>query len=593
MKAAAGLLRPFVRPYVRTLLVAFAAMAGEVGAAILGPVPFQRIVDIVVKAGKVTARPGVQLQISATTIEQVGLLAGAYVAIALLNGLCTYADVRSTARVALRTSTDLRRALFDHVQRLSLSFHHDRDTRLGELQTRLSADVSNVQDLIASQLSVAVTNTGTAALMITLLTVLDRRLGLIVLTASFPLYFIARHYRGRVRQAVKEARRQEGRVTALLSETLSVARLVQVLGREDHELDRVRSATAHGLNYNLRAADLQARVDPLLMVSTYFLTALVLLVAAVLALQHTLSVGQLTLVLSYTRGTYGAIRSLAKMPVQAQKGIVAAERLAELFARETGVREPAHPQALKFGPAGVSFEDVTFGYVADRPVLRGITWRVPPGATVALVGATGSGKSTMLSLIPRLYDPWSGTVRLGGVDVSQVRLAELRGQVSLVLQESLLFRDTVYNNIAYGRPDASDAEILAAAEVAGVLTFTEELEDGLDTIISERGSTLSGGQKQCVAIARAFLRDAPVVLMDEPTSNLDAATEKLVVDGMRNLVAGRTSIIIAHRFTTIRHADLVAVLQDGRLVQYGTPDQLMKERGLFASLAKMQGVRLK
>jgi ATP-binding cassette, subfamily B, bacterial len=368
---------------------------------------------------------------------------------------------------------------------------------------------------------------------------------------------------------------------------------VQVLGREDHELDRMKSATARGLSFNLRVADLQARVDPLLTVSTSLLTALVLLVAAVMVLQHTLSVGQLTLVLAYTRGTYAAIRQLAKMPVQAQKSAVAAERLAETFARETMVREPAHPKPLPWGPLSISFENVTFGYTMKRPVLKEITWQVPTGATVALVGATGTGKTTLLSLIPRLYDPWTGVVRLGGVDVSQVSLAELRRRVSLVLQESLLFRDTVYNNIAYGRPEASETDVLAAADVAGVFRFIDQLEDGFDTVISERGSTLSGGQKQCVAIARALLRNAPVVLMDEPTSNLDAATEKLVIEGMRRLMAGRTSIVIAHRFTTIQHADLVGVLQGGRLVQTGTPEQLMAQGGLFASLAEMQKVRLR
>jgi ATP-binding cassette subfamily B protein/subfamily B ATP-binding cassette protein MsbA len=222
-------------------------------------------------------------------------------------------------------------------------------------------------------------------------------------------------------------------------------------------------------------------------------------------------------------------------------------------------------------------------------VIEDLTWRIPAGTTAALVGPTGVGKTTLLSLLPRLYDPWQGCVRLGGVDTAQVSLQELRASVTLVLQESLLFRDTVWNNVAYGRPDASSEEILAAAVTAGVGTFVDQLEDGYQTVVSERGATLSGGQKQCVAIARALLRDAPVVIMDEPTSSLDSVTEHLVIQGLDRLVSDRTAIIIAHRFSTIQSATRVAVMEGGRIVQEGPPSELLAQPGLYARLSSYQG----
>ena len=243
------------------------------------------------------------------------------------------------------------------------------------------------------------------------------------------------------------------------------------------------------------------------------------------------------------------------------------------------------------GPLSVEFDSVTFGYAVGRPVLKDFSWRIEPGTLVALVGPTGAGKSTALALIPRLYDVWDGAIKLGGQDVREVSVADLRASVTLVLQESLLFRNTIWNNIAYGRPDAARDEVMAAAEAAGVLSFVDELDDGLETVVSERGSTLSGGQKQCVALARAMLRKAPIVIMDEPTSSMDAATEELVIRGIGRLIEGRTAIVIAHRISTIRNADLVAVMEDGRLTEVGHPAQLLGKGGLFAKMSRPAGQR--
>ena len=588
MKTAVRLLRPYLGAHRSRRALALAAMIGEIATALLMPVPIQRAIDLLVSAFRHAGSHARTATLSPSQYEQLILLTVALLVIALLDALFTYLDSSNSARVGQTVVTDLRRALYNHIQRLSLSFHHSTETRGGDLQLRLSGDVANLQVLISTVAGSFVTNAGTAVFMLGALLLLDRRLGAIVIAGSIPVYLLSRHYRIKIRTAVRAARKQDGRVSAMLAETLSAAPLVQVLGREEHEAERLVDATEEGLSYGIQASEAQARVQPAVTLVTSAVTALTLLVAALLVIRGSLSIGLLTLALAYTRGTFSSMRQLAKLPIQVQRAAVSAERLAEVFGFAADVRDPVRPRPIPPGPLSVEFDSVTFGYTPGRPVLKDFSWLVEPGSVVALVGPTGAGKSSALALVPRLYDVWEGAVRLGGRDVRDVRMADLRSSVTLVLQESLLFRNTVWNNIAYGRPDAAKDDIMAAAEAAGVLTFVDELKGGFETIVSERGSTLSGGQKQCIALARAMLRRAPVVIMDEPTSSMDAATEQLVIRGIGSLIEGRTAVVIAHRLSTIRGADVVAVMEDGRLVQFGPPAQLLKQQGLFAYLSHIQ-----
>lgn len=581
--AAIRLLLPYLRPFRGALALAVAAMLGEIVTAILAPVPVRLIFDHIIKP--IRGKVRLDIHLHRQDLEQLLIFAALVIVIALVDALVSYVDLRQTARVAQRAVTDLRRSVFAHLQRLSLAFHHDQDTRVGDLQLRLSGDVQALQDLVGSSLSNVVTNGGTAIAMLVLLLLVERRIGLLVLAASVLVYLLARQYRRRSRQVAREARKQEGRISAIVVETLGATRLVQAFGREERESRRLHEETEVALNYGLRAAEYQARVQPLTTLATALATAAVLLLGAILTMQQVITVGALTMVLAYTRTTFNALKQLAKLSTQTQKATVGAERIREIMASQRSITEPSHPRPLPAGPIAISFEQVSFGYTPGRPVIRGVTVEVPAGATAALVGPTGAGKSTLLSLVPRFYDVESGGVKLGGIDVRQLSLRELRSTVTLVLQETLLFRDTLWNNIAYGRPDASPAEILAAADAAGVTTFVDQLDDGFQAMVSERGTTLSGGQKQCVAIARALLRDTPVVLMDEPTSNLDAVTEALVIRGVERLMQGRTAIIIAHRIRTIERVDLVAVMDQGRVVELGSPDELHRDDGLYRALA--------
>lgn len=588
-----GILR-LVAPYLsfhwRGIALAVPAIAVDIATALAAPIPVQLAVDRVVRRGA-HHRP-VAPTISWASLEHLVPYAVVLVLIALASGASGYLHQRQTARLAQKVTSDLRRDLFSHLQRLSLSFHHGADTRAGELQLRLSGDLQVLQDLLATGVSSAVANWTTALGMLALLFWVDRSIGLALCVAAVPIFLLARHYRIRIKQATRLARREEGRVTALVAELLSSAKLVQAFGREEYESVHLQEEVAAGFDYGIKAAEYQARVQLLVTVAISAVAAVAFLLGAIRALDGAITVGQLTLVIAYSRGALGSLRAAAKLPAQTQKAAVAAERLGDLLTRQPTVREPRRPRPLPRPPYSITFERVTFGYVEGRPVINDLTWHVPEGSAVAVVGATGAGKSTLMALVSRFYDPWQGTVRLGGVDLREVSRRDLRSQLTLVLQESLLLRDTVWNNIAYGIPGASRAKVLRAAELAGVTTFVGNLDDGFNTVVSERGATLSGGQKQCIAIARALLRDTPVVLMDEPTSSLDAATERLVVHGLSLLMAGRTAIIISHQFRTVGHVDQAAVIEGGRLVEAGPPASLLSAGGSFARLAALQDFSL-
>jgi ATP-binding cassette, subfamily B, bacterial len=303
-----------------------------------------------------------------------------------------------------------------------------------------------------------------------------------------------------------------------------------------------------------------------------------------------LTPGELLVLLAYVRMTQSPIRQLAKLSYSTSKAGASLERIREVLNIEPTVVQRPGATALVIGsPAAVAFRDVTFGYTTGRPVLHDIFLEASPGQLVALVGATGSGKSTLVSLLPRFYDPWSGSVLINGQDVRDFTLSSLRANVAVVLQDSLIFRTTVLDNIAYGRPDAPRGDIIAAAEAAGVSAIAARLEDGYDTVVSERGASLSGGEKQCIGIARAMLKDAPIVVLDEPTSAMDAHTERLVMSGVERLLQERTGLIIAHRLPTVMKADLVAVLDAGRVAELGEPAALLSDpSSRFAALARAQ-----
>jgi ATP-binding cassette subfamily B protein/subfamily B ATP-binding cassette protein MsbA len=573
------------------LWLALAAMVGETITTLLAPWPLKFVFDkVLLVHSHHHGDAHLRLSLGHSQWVFLAVITGVAVLIAVADALFSYFDTQLSEIASQKAVYELRRALFGHLQRLSVAYHHSPDTRLGDLLSRLSGDIGALQDLAASGVSNIVTNGLTLLCMVGVLFWLDWPMALAAVVLTVPTALYARRNTIVMRQAMRTARRQEGRVSAVLQESLSYVKLVQAYGREEHESGRLTEASDRSLSANIRAATLLARLTP----SVSFMSAAGYSLLVVLGVDRVvtghLTPGELLVLLSYARSTQSPIRQLAKLSYSVSKAGASLERIREVLSVEpTVIERPGAASLAIDSPASVSFRNVSFGYSTNRPVLNDVSLEASAGQLVALVGATGSGKSSLLSLVPRFYDPWTGAVLINGRDVRDFTLASLRANVAVVLQDSLIFRTTVLENIAYGRPDAPHAEIIAAAEEAGVSIIAARLEDGYDTVVSERGASLSGGEKQCIGIARAMLKDAPIVILDEPTSAMDAHTERLVMEGVERLLRGRTGFIIAHRLSTVMTADLVAVLDGGRIVESGDPATLLKDPSTrFAGLARAQ-----
>jgi ATP-binding cassette subfamily B protein/subfamily B ATP-binding cassette protein MsbA len=581
---------PYLRPYRRTLMLASAAMVGEIVTALLAPWPLKVVFDRVLLVQHTHGQAHVRVSLGHEQWVLLAIITAIAIVIAVADALLTYFDSQLSEVASQKAVFELRRAVFAHLQRLSVAYHHSTETRLGDLLSRLSGDIGALQDLAASGVSNVVTNGLTLIFMAAVILWLDWPMGLAAIALTLPMALYARRNTIIMRQAMRAARRQEGQVSAVIQESLSSVKLVQAYGREEHESSRLTEASDRSLSANIHAATLLARLTPTVSFLSAVGYALLIALGVDRVVTGHLTPGELLVLLAYVRSTQSPIRQLSKLSYSISKAGASLERIREVLGVEPTVGERPHAAALVISsPAAVSFRDVTFGYASGRPVLHGVSVEALPGQLVALVGATGSGKSTLLSLLPRFYDPWGGAVLINGQDVRDFTLASLRANVAVVLQDSLIFRTTVLDNIAYGRPDAPRADIIAAAEGAGVSLIAARLEDGYDTVVSERGASLSGGEKQCIGLARAMLKDAPIVVLDEPTSAMDTHTERLVMAGVEQLLKGRTGFIIAHRLSTVMKADLVAVLDGGRLAEVGNPGALLGDpSSRFAALAHAQ-----
>jgi ATP-binding cassette subfamily B protein/subfamily B ATP-binding cassette protein MsbA len=582
-------LAPYLRRQRRLLIIALAAMAGEVVTGLLTPWPLKFLFDNVLFT-HVGGKSRVRTSLGGHEITVLLIICAAGLIIALIDSGVTYVDDRTTTVAAQRSVDELRRSLFAHLQRLSLSFHASVETQLGDLLSRLNGDIQALQDLAATGISNVVTNGLGIITAIGVMLLLDWRLALVAIGFTIPMYLIAQRTMTKMRLAMRTARHQEGRVGAVLQEALSAVKLVQAFGREEYEERRLAGESSKSLEASLEAAGLQSRLGPIVTGFSATAQIAVAVYGIVLVINRSITAGELLIFLSYLRSMQSPIRQLAKLSFAVGKASAGAERIQEVFARTPDVVESAEARPVQRVTGAVRFDEVSFGYQPDRQVLHDLTLSVAPAQVVAVVGATGAGKSTLLSLLPRFYDPWKGRVLIDGTDVREMTLSSLRANVALVLQDTVIFRATLAENIAYGRPDATRAQIEAAAEASGADAVARRLSDGYDTVVSERGSSLSGGEKQCVGIARAMLKDSPIVVLDEPTSSMDSLTERRVLRGIHRLLQGRTSFIIAHRFATIRNADLVAVLDGGKLIEIGHPTYLMANGGRFAELAQSQSL---
>jgi ATP-binding cassette subfamily B protein/subfamily B ATP-binding cassette protein MsbA len=568
-------------------------MIGETVTALLAPWPLKYVFDHIIVVGHHHGIGHLRVVMGLTQWVQLALVTLVSITIAAADAAFTYFDSQLSEVASQKAVYELRRSVFSHLQRLSVAFHQSTETRLGDLLSRLSGDIGALQDLAASGVSNVVTNGLTLAAMAAVLLWLDWPMGVAAVIFTIPTAWYTHRNTKVMRQAMRAARRQEGKVSAVLQESLSSVKLVQAYGREDYEHRRLTAESDRSLEANIRAATLLARLAPSVSFMSAIAYALLIVIGTDRVVGGHISPGELLVFLSYARSTQSPIRQLAKLSYSVSKAGASLERLREVLGLEPTVLDRPGATWLYVTEAPrVSFRDVTFSYLPGRPVLHGVSIDAAPGRLVAVVGHTGSGKSTVLSLLPRFYDPDAGQVLVDGRDIREYTLESLRQNIALVLQDSLIFRTTILDNIAYGRPDAPRSLVIEAADAAGVGLVAARLEDGYDTIVSERGASLSGGEKQCIGVARALLKNAPIVVLDEPTSSMDAETERLVMAGIGRLLEGRTGFIIAHRLSTVLRADQVVVMEAGRIAESGLPGELLgNEDSLFARLARSQYLR--
>jgi len=514
------------------------------------------------------------------------LAAVAVIAIAAIEAVCSYVEKYTTTEAGQWVMHDLRRMVYNHVQHLSLGYHTQK--RTGDLISRITSDVDTIQNFLVSNLLDLMVDVLTLVGMGGIMFYLNWRFTLIALSVAPVLFVVTWFFTRRSKQASREVRQKEGEMASLMQEVLSAIGVVKAFAREDYEQERLEKESAESVKLALHARSLKAKLAPAVGMVVAVGTALVLWYGGRLVILGQLSAGSLIVFIWYLGKMYKPMQDFAKMTDSFTKAAVGYDRVREILETPAAVRDL--PDAIEV-PAlrgAIEFEDVQFGYDAAHPVLRDIRLRAEPGQMTALVGPTGSGKSTIASLIGRFYDPNTGSVKLDGIDLRQLRQKSLHDQLSFVLQENILFHDTIANNIAYGKRGATQEEIRRAAESANAHDFISALPHGYDTMVGERGITLSGGQRQRIAIARAIIRDAPILILDEPSSGLDAASEELVFDALDRLIEGKTAIVIAHRFSTIRRAHAIFVVDGGRVVESGTHEELLPAGGLYAKLYELQ-----
>ena len=581
-------LGPILRPHWKPLTLALVAVVGETAADVFEPWPVTIVVDSVLQAKKAPkAVAGLITTVFGTNTTAILEFAlAAVLLIAIVGGISAYVEKYLTTSVSQWVAHDMRLMLYSRIQRLSLAEHGK--SRAGDLITRVTKDIDAVQDFIDSALIGIIVNILTLIGMVVVMLFVNWRFTIIGLSVAPPLGAFVYFYSKRIKEASRAVKRKESELMSDVAEVLTSIQVVQAFAREDYEDRRFNSESRQNVEAGLEARSIKAKLSPMVDVFVAIGTCLVLAYGVTLVQRGELTTGVLIVFLMYLKKTYKPLKDLSKMANTLSKASVSFDRIQEVLGVESQIRDPPTARTAPPFTGLIEFDHVTFGYDSDRDILKDVSFRIEPGQVAAIVGPSGMGKSTIASLLPRFFDATAGAIRIDGHDIREFTLKSLRNQISFVLQDSLLFRGTIWENLCYGKPDADPMATIEAAQMANAHDFIMDLPLGYGTMVAERGTTLSGGQRRRIAIARAIVRNTPILILDEPTTGLDAASEFAVTEALERLMKGRTCIVVAHHLDTIRRADVIFVIKDASVVERGTHDQLIARGGVYSELYELQ-----
>ncbi len=574
----------YARPHWRGLSLMSGAMLFDIVLNLARPWPLKLLIDNVIGHHPI---PHWVAQIPGADTRH-GLLVwvmASEIVIFLAGTLASMASDFTSLKLGQQMTWSLAADLFRHLQRLSLLFHTKRE--VGDLIERVTDDCYSIDTLATGAVLPVLQALIMLAAVFAIMWALEWRLTLLAV-AVVPFIVVTVRYFGRpMKERSREQRDSEGRMTAVVEQTLNAMPAVQAFTRERTQELRFRHHANETVRAYVRSTFAGMWFQLFTGLATTLGTAAVIYVGGTLALEGKLTAGTIVVFISYLASLYDPIDSLSETAQTVQNAAAETDRVMEILEIEPAVHDAPDAREMPVS-GGIRYEAVTFGYDSGRPVLHDVSLSVDPGEVLAIVGPTGAGKTTLVSLLVRFFDPWKGRLTIGGTDIREFTVQSLRSQIGLVLQDPYIFPTTIAENIAFGRPEAAREEVIAAAEAANAHQFIERLPKGYDTVVGERGATLSGGEKQRLSIARAFLKDAPVLILDEPTSALDARTESLLLGALERLMEGRITFVIAHRLSTIRGADEIVTIDGGRIVERGSHAKLMESGGLYSSLYRQQ-----